>query len=277
VSSPKGTTAMTWSLEGSRQTPAPTETESGGTSWTFTWPITGVSDGTYKVTAQAVNATGVVGPPDTIAVTLIRGTPSAPTGVQGGFNTVNVGGKPQRVAELQWHANSERNVIGYRVYDPSHNLVCPSSLTELSLAVTCTDFSVKEAKPQPSATYTIVALYRPVAANGETLSSEQISEGPATSFTVVGGEPPPAGPSAPEKLNLAKNADGSVTLDWSAPKSGEVSFYRIYRGSTNYPSRYDVTGATSYTDTDATEEHSYWVTAVNSKLTESAILGPVKG
>jgi prepilin-type N-terminal cleavage/methylation domain-containing protein len=279
VSSPKGTTAMTWSLEGSRQTPAPTEAESGGTSWTFTWPITGVSDGTYKVTAQATNATGVVGPPDTIAVTLIRGVPAAPTRIQGGFNTVNVGGKPQRVTELQWHANTERNVIGYRVYDPSKNLVCPSSTTELSLAVTCTDFTVKTAEPQPSAAYTIVALYRSVAANGETLSSEQISEGPPESFTAVGGQPPPAGPNPPEKLNLVKNPDGSVTLSWSPPKlgAGEVSFYRIYRGSTNYASRYDVTGATTYTDTDATEEHSYWVTAVNSKLTESAPLGFVKG
>ncbi|HEY4428822.1 MAG TPA: prepilin-type N-terminal cleavage/methylation domain-containing protein [Solirubrobacteraceae bacterium] len=279
VSSPKGTTGMIWSLEGSHQTPAPTETESGGTGWTFTWPITGISDGTYKVTAQAVNATGVVGPPDTIAVTLIRGTPGGPSGIQGGFNTVNVGGKPQRIAELQWHANSERNVIGYRVYDASHHLICPASLSELSLAVTCADFTVKSAEPQPSATYTVVALYRPVAANGETLSSELISEGSATSFTVVGGEPPPAGPNAPENLKLVKNADGSVTLSWAAPKSGagEVSFYRIYRGSSNYASRYDVTGATTYTDKDATEEHSYWVTAVNTKLTESAILGPVTG
>jgi prepilin-type N-terminal cleavage/methylation domain-containing protein len=277
VSAPKGTTAIVWSLEGNRQSPAPTETESNGTGWTFTWPITGLSDGTYKVTAQAVNATGVVGPPDTIAVTLIRGAPAAPSGIQGGFNTVNVVNKPERVVELQWHANAERNVIGYRVYNPSGTLVCPKTLTELSLAVTCTDFN-PPGSTQPNLTYKIAALYHQAEAPKNEKLSENVSEGPAASFTVVGGEPPPAGPNPAEKLNLVKNADGSVTLSWSAPKSGgEVSFYRIYRGSTNYASRYDVTGATTYTDTDATEEHSYWVTAVNSKLTESAILGPVKG
>jgi prepilin-type N-terminal cleavage/methylation domain-containing protein len=281
VSSPKGTTAMVWSLEGNRQTPEPTQTEKEGLTWTFSWPITGVSDGTYKITAQSINATGVIGPPITIAVTLIRGTPAAPKAIVGGFNTVNVSGTAKRVVELQWQANVERNVIGYRVFrPPSRELACPESLATLSLSVKCIDLN----PPSPTAsnlTYEVVALYRKAGSKpGEPLS-ETVSEGPAASFTVTGGEPPPAGPNAPETLKLDKNADGSVTLSWAAPKSGpEVAFYRIYRGSTDYTSRYDVTGSgttTTYNDTDATEEHSYWVTAVSKNLTESPFLGPVKG
>jgi hypothetical protein len=59
-----------------------------------------------------------------------------------------------------------------------------------------------------------------------------------------------------------------------------VAFYRIYRGSTDYTSRYDVTPSgetTTYTDTNATVTHTYWVTAASSSLTESPFLGPVSG
>jgi Tfp pilus assembly protein PilV len=277
VSAPSGTSSVVWSLEGSRQSPAPTLEK--GTTWTFSWSIGGLSDGTYKVSAQAVNAVGVIGPPISIAVTLIRGAPAAPKVIAGGFNTVNVSGTPKKVVELKWNANAERNVIGYRVYSPGKTLVCPESAATLSLALTCIDFN----PPAPSAanlTYTVVALYRK--AEGEVLSNE-ISESPAASFTVKGGEPPPAAPNVPEgPLTLVHNADGSVTLSWSPPKAGgtAVSFYRIYRGTTNYTSRYDVTpnGSTvTYNDTDAIVAHSYWVTAASSNLTESAFLGPVTG
>jgi hypothetical protein len=67
-------------------------------------------------------------------------------------------------------------------------------------------------------------------------------------------------------------------LKWEAPKSGTApSFYRIYRGSTDYTSRYGETTSTEYKDTDATSTHAYWVTAVSSNLTESTFLGPVTG
>jgi fibronectin type 3 domain-containing protein len=103
-----------------------------------------------------------------------------------------------------------------------------------------------------------------------------VRQGPAGTFAVDGG-PPPA-PQAPTKLEATKNADGSVTLSWTAPSGGPtVSFYRVYRGSTDYTSRYDVVAvpATTYTDTDAVTAHSYWVTAVSTNLGESAPLGPV--
>jgi type II secretory pathway pseudopilin PulG len=273
---PSSTTGTVWSLDGVRRTPEPTPEK--GATWTFSWNVAGLSDGVYKVTVQAVNASGVVGPPLTIPVTLIRGAPAAPKVTAGGLNTVNVAGSPKKVVELQWQANSERNVIGYRVYNASNERVCPEKESTLSLALSCIDF--KPPSPTPAnLTYTVVALYRKAESE---LLSEKISEGTAAPFTIAGGEPPPAGPNVPESpLTLVHNADGSVTLTWSAPKSGPaVSFYRIYRGGTNYNERYDVTAsgaATTYTDTDAVGEHSYWVAAVSSALTESPFLGPVTG
>jgi type II secretory pathway pseudopilin PulG len=272
VSAPTGTTAVVWSLEGSRQSPAPTLEK--GTTWTFSWPIGGLSDCTYQVAAQAVNETGVIGPPISIPVTLIRGTPTAPKAIQGGFNTINVAGTPKKVAELKWQANAECNVIGYRVYNPSKELPCENS----AKTVTCIDFK-PPATTAPNLTYEVMALYRK--AEGEALSKE-VSQGPPGTLTLAGGEPPPPGPNVPEgPLTLVRNSNGSVTLNWSAPKSGgpAVSFYRIYRESTNYTSRYDVApeGTTTYTDTNAATTHSYWVTAVRSSLTESPFLGPVSG
>lgn len=279
VTAPAATAAMSWSLEGVRQTPAPTLKSGSTTTWIFSWkiPVSEVSDGTYQVSAQAITATGVNGPPVSISVTLIRSTPAKPKGINGGFNKVNVAGVPTQVAELQWLANSERNVIGYRVINPSGQRVCPASESTLSLALSCIDL----APPEPSApnrTYSVVALYRK--AEGKKLSAT-VSQGPTETFPLAGGPPPaPNVPTGP--LTATKNADGSVTLNWSVPKSGgpAVSFYRIYRGSTDYTSRYDVTSSgatTTYTDTSAATTHNYWVTAVSSTLTESPFLGPVTG
>jgi Tfp pilus assembly protein PilV len=274
VTAPASAVAMRWSLEGSAQTPAPAK-KSGTTTWTFSWsmPYPSVADGTYTVSAQAIDATGVLGPPVSIPVTLIRGTPAAVTGLKGGFNTINVAAVPTKVVELQWQANTERNVIGYRVYNPSAALVCPEALTTLSVALTCIDGVGTTTPPSPAApnlTYSVVALYRD--------SSGVVQQGPAGNFAVAGGPPP--SPNPPTALTLVKNADGSVTLTWSAPSSGPaVSYYRIYRGSTNYTSRYALTSAatTTYTDPDAPTTNSYWVTAVNANLAESAFLGPKTG
>lgn len=277
VSFPEGTSAIDWSLEGAKQeelTPA-----SKATSLTFSWPINEpplhpyVSDGTYQVAAQAVNSTGVIGPPISIPVRLIRGVPAAPKEIVGGFNTVYRSGVATEVVELQWKANAERNVIGYRVLGPKKELICPESLEALSTTTSCIDFNLLAEKPSERA-YTVVALYRD--------ASENVQESPAGTITVKRSAS--TAPNAPTKLVLTENASGSVTLKWEAPKSGAgPSFYRIYRGSTNYTSRYGTTFSIecstecTYTDTDATTTHEYWVTAVSSNLTESTFLGPVTG
>jgi type II secretory pathway pseudopilin PulG len=289
VSFPEGTTAVDWSLEGAKQeelTPA-----SKATSLTFSWTINEppahpyVSDGTYQVAAQAVDATGVIGPPISIPVRLIRGVPAAPSGIVGGFNTVYKSGVATEVAEFQWKANAERNVIGYRVFGPKKELICPEpkSLETLSTTTSCIDFNLPAEKPSERG-YTVVALYRD--------SGEAVQESPAGSITIKRATS--TAPNAPTALVATKNTtNGSVTLKWTPPKGSTtpVSFYRIYRVSQEYTSRYGTMSASecsteecSFTDTDAVIEHKYWVTAAGSTLTESTFqlkpelgfLGPVE-
>ena len=271
VSFPEGTSAIDWSLEGAKQeelTPA-----SKATSLMFSWTINEpvqkiyVSDGTYQVSAQAVDSTGVIGPPISIPVRLIRGVPAAPSEIVGGFNTVYRSGVATEVAEFQWKANTERNVIGYQVFGPKKELICPESLEALNTTTSCIDFSLLAEKPSERA-YTVVALYRD--------ANEEVQQSSPGTITVKRATS--TAPNAPTNLVLTENADGSVTLKWKAPASGATpSFYRVYRGSKEYTSRYGETTSTEFKDTDATTTHEYWVTAAGSSLTESTFLGPVSG
>ncbi|MEJ7715466.1 MAG: hypothetical protein WKF40_07075 [Thermoleophilaceae bacterium] len=63
-------------------------------------------------------------------MTLIRAAPAAPAGLVGGPNTIYVSGAAKAVTELEWKANSERNVIGYRVYNENGALVCPGDCAD---------------------------------------------------------------------------------------------------------------------------------------------------
>src|SRR5439155_16461964 len=58
VTTPASTAAVEWSLEGARQSPAPVKKSGSTTEWVFKWaiPSSPVSDGTYQVGAQAVDA-----------------------------------------------------------------------------------------------------------------------------------------------------------------------------------------------------------------------------
>ena len=278
VTAPESTAAMDWSLEGVRQSPQPARKAGSNTEWVFSWkiPYPAVSDGAYLVTAQAISSTGVEGPPVSMTVTLLRGTPAAPQGLVGGFNTVNASGAMTRVIELQWKANSERNVIGYRVYGPS-GLACPRnpagepSLTTLSLALSCIDLH-PPAYNASNIAYEVVALYHPASTTGEEeIDEKKVEQGSPAVLKVPSGEP--TAPSAPASVTATKNEDGSVTLTW--PKVEGADFYRIYRGSTAYISRYGTASETTFTDTDAAPAHTYWVTAVSPNLTESPVAGPV--
>jgi Tfp pilus assembly protein PilV len=269
VSAPSSTAAMKWSLEGVAQTPAPTF--KSGTTWSFSWsiPLATVSDGTYEISAQAIDATGVVGPPVTLPVTLLRTTPAAVKGIVGGYNTVNVSSTPTKAVELEWSANTERNVIGYRIYNQNNALVCPGALTTLSVSLSCVDLS--PLSTTAALKYTAYAVYRKF--------DGTLGQGAAATFTTATG--PPIAPNAVAELKAKKEIDGSVHLEWPAVTKGQtVTFYRVYRGSTDYTSRYaavQATGASpvTYTDSNATEEHKYWVTAVTANLTESEFTGPV--
>jgi hypothetical protein len=176
-----------------------TPVRSGTAEWS--WTISGVSDGTYQVGAQAEQSNGVVGPSVSIPVTLNRSVPTNPGGVMGGFNNVYVSTEATQtpVAELQWQANSERNVIGYRVFNPSGKEVCPGSPSTLSLELSCVDLN----PPAPSAsnlTYRVVPLYRD--------AGGAVAEGLATNFT-LNGTPLSTYTLAPSTLNTGTNCSGA--------------------------------------------------------------------
>lgn len=278
ILSPAGTKAMEWALDGVRQTNEPVLVK--GTEWQFSWliPTAEISDGTYQVSAQAVDTTGVYGPPVSITVTLIRSVPVAPKVTYAGFNEVYVAGVKKKVVELQWQPNTERNVIGYRVYDPEKELVCPKEEATLSLESSCIDFLSSPKSPKitdANLTYSVVALYRP--AEGESLSKTVISQGPAGTRAL--SKTPQAPNAMPEVPGLeAKKEEGAVKLTWSKPSGGAaVAFYRVYRGSKNYTGRYAIVSSatTEFTDTHAETPHEYWVTAVSESMTESPFLGSV--
>jgi hypothetical protein len=93
------------------------------------------------------------------------------------------------------------------------------------------------------------------------------------------GNLPPGTPLAPTGLQGVANADGSKTLTWTAPTSGNpIAFYRIYRDGVEYTNRYDTTGdpTPSYSDPSGDGiQHSYYITAVSTNLAESSYVGPV--
>jgi Tfp pilus assembly protein PilV len=285
VCAPTSAMSVLWSVEGVLQGEATKqeagckeeegkELESGGeverNTWTFNWKIEGLSDGTYQITAQATTTKGVLGAPVTIPVSLLRTKPAAPKGVKGGFNEVYEAGAPKKVVELEWAANSERDVIGYQVYGPEGEPVCPSNVEEVVFSLYCKELR----EPESGLTYKIVALYRNIEGN--------VADGEAAEFSLE--YPAPVAPGPPASLKL-EDVEGAVRLTWQPPE-GEVAFYRIYRGATgegcpmDYTSRYEISSAIaapSFTDTNTTTTHSYCVTAVGPTMTESSPAGPVSG
>ncbi|HEX8102967.1 MAG TPA: prepilin-type N-terminal cleavage/methylation domain-containing protein [Solirubrobacteraceae bacterium] len=159
VTVPDKTAAVQWNVEGRRK--APDATKIDATTYQFTWPITGLSDGTYSISAQAVNAKGEVGPAREIPVRLARNTPPPPASLAGGYNTVFDAGVSRNAAEFEWPASPERNIEGYRLYRGDGTLACPADSTIISAATSCVDFAPPADTATAAArTYKVVALYR---------------------------------------------------------------------------------------------------------------------
>ena len=264
--------AINWLLDGSVRQPPPVEQGTTGLNWAFTWDIgdkeTGTLDGPYILSAEAFNQYGVSGPGRQETVILNRRKPFEPRNVTGGrtlFGTV----------EIEWQANSERDIIGYEVRRIDTNgipvVVCP--LLSQGLNTICTDASPPAADPL---TYVVYAYDRD--------SAGQPREGDVSDpRTVVAGN---QAPFPPTDLVAVRNADDSVTLTWSRPSPEDpdagdgVEFYRIYRGGKTVDDRYerwfDGRPTVIWQDTATSGvEHTYWVTAVDKQHMESAFLGPV--
>ncbi len=289
VTAPTGTTAIVWTLNGGKQSTWNGSAPASGTTWTSApWTLSGLSDGTYTVGAQAEDASGVVGPPVTMTVRLIRNVPSAPSVTGYGFNpNVMVAGQPTFGADLQWAANPEMNVVGYRIYKSGVGKICETSTIAFSAncganaycstPTACVDLAASSSNP----TYTVTALYYN--------ATNTLQEGNPTSVTLASGTPVPPPPVPQVSMSVVTEPDDTAILTWSPPSGGTpVSFYRIYRGGDNYSNRYDTVPASScsatctYHDTNRTTPNSYWVTAVGgttpgSNMAESAATGPVVG
>jgi Tfp pilus assembly protein PilV len=295
VNAPAGTTAITWSLNGGKQASWAGSAPTGGGPWiSAPWSLSGLSDGTYTVGAQAEDANGVDGPAVTIKVRLIRNVPSAPRITGDGFNSnFMVGATATTVAEVQWSSNPELNVVGYRVYGPESSTqpICTTSITSFSSncgpnawcssPTACVDLNGGSYVSSSSPSYTVKALYYD--------ANNTLQEGNPTTVTLATGPPTPPPPIALVNLAVVTQPDNTAVITWTPPTGGTpVSFYRIYRDGDSYTNRYDILPASScsatctYHDTNRTSTHSYYITAVGgttpgADMAESAATGPVTG
>lgn len=242
-----------------------------GTAWTFTWPLGSVSggttpgatevvDGSYLVGLKAFDANGQFGQSRSVTVLLNRRAPYPPVDLRVGRN----GG----AVDLEWQPNPERDIATYRGYRSSGGswtLVCET------VATACQDTGAP-ATGTPS--YTVVAVDRDAAG--------ALREGAlATTATVPLLNTRPNPPTA----LVATSSAGTTILTWSAPAVADVDpgdsidHYIVYRDGQQYADRYERTAdatPTTWTDTHVDgQAHTYSVTAVDTHLAESTMLGPV--
>lgn len=271
--------SVEWYVNGAAQGAA----SGGGTAWSFSWPIASFLDGTYLVQARAFDADGRSGVARVLTVVLNRSAPAAPAGVGAGRN-----GNGSHV-DVEWHANGEGDVLGYRVYRTSGSTterVCPPTGAGadafLERTLSCVDESAPAGGPLE---YKVVAL---------DTGSNGVREGAGTTVTVVEGNTPPPAPTSLTACaggspgcngpDGAPAPTGTTVLSWAAssdPDAGDsIQFYRVYRDGTGYgarTARLYPTGATLVWIDSSTggTTHDYRVTAVDTNFGESAQAGPV--
>jgi prepilin-type N-terminal cleavage/methylation domain-containing protein len=252
--------ALTWTLDGVSQGLI---TTGANKTWTFTWNLGtqdtagSVGDGAYLVGASAFDTYNVSGQGRTLTVIVNRLAPRTPTGFAGGRNG--------SVVELEWLPNSERDVIGYKVYrvdGTTETLVC-----DPGLKTSCVD----ENPPNTDG-----VVYRVKALDSDL--SGQPREGSAASLTVVQNNQVPPTPDLP---SYVLNADGTITIRWHRagddPDGDAIAFYRVYRDGQTVGDRYtrvDPAGdSLEFVDVTAGgANHTYYVTAVDEHFGESAFL-----
>jgi fibronectin type 3 domain-containing protein len=167
--------------------------------------------------------------------------------------------------------NPEHDIVGYQVYRRLTSGGTATLVCSLTQQTSCQDQSPPN---QPTLYYYVVALDRD-ATGAQRLGAL------GDDVTVTQTDHPPF---APTNL-LASTSNGTTILRWTAaspadPDAGDsIAFYRIYRDGSAYANRYDRTGTgadVTYTDTHPDGvSHTYYVTAVDTQLAESPLLGPV--
>jgi len=259
---------VAWYVDGTQRGTA----TGAGLAWAFNWSLGSVSagstptsgevlDGSYLIGAKAYDIYGQFGSTRALTITVNRRVPYPVQGLQGGRNGSNV--------ELEWSPSKERDIVGYRIYRRP-TLGGAVEACALTSATTCRDTS---APSGPSVTYYAVALDRD--------GSGALREGDASADIAVASLN--TAPSPPPTL-AASSSGGNTILVWTAspgdPDPGDsVAFYRIYRDGSTYADRYDRTPTGSnlnFIDTQTGgQTHTYRVTAVDTQLAESTMVGPV--
>jgi prepilin-type N-terminal cleavage/methylation domain-containing protein len=260
-----------WYVDGTAQNPP----ASGSlTSWTITWPLGSVDpsltkpspgevlDGTYLVSAKAFDAYGQSGSAKASTVVINRRWPYPPSNLQAGANDGD--------AYLEWTANAERDVEGYRVFRVNPSGSDKDVCGFLTSQTRCMDHGIPAGDQQ----YYVLAYDRDS-------SGVQRPGDKSPRVTVPGSD---AAPFPPVSLRAARSSATSTVLSWTAaspadPDAGDsIRYYRIYRDGTDWVTNYygrTATGANlSFTDTATNgETHVYWVVAVDQSNKESRPLG----
>jgi hypothetical protein len=245
-----------------------------GTSFTFTWDLKPlgaldqVLDGTYQLVAQAFNDRDIPGEAKVAVIRLNRFEPFPPPALVGGHNT-RIGD----VVDLEWAANRERDVIGYRVYYAGNDDVVRSSDDVQVCPPVATEWLAPELKTCQDATHPgKEGIWYVVALDRDTANA--VREGEPRTLLV---DDPDAQPEVPAGPLTATETELGTTLEWDAPASGSTpQFYRVYRDGTGFDARFAVVtgGDTSFSDPDD-GSHEYWVSAVDDEFNESDLLGEV--
>lgn len=258
-----------WYVDGTHKGAA----SGSGTTWTFSWPLGIVSagpapnpnevlDGSYLLGAKAFDAYGQFGSTRSLTITLNRRSPYPVTGFFGGRNG--------SVVEFEWSSSKERDIRGYRIYRlPA--VGAPIEVCTLTVQTTCQD-------KNPPAMATLEYVARAVDKDTTGALREGASSVPIIVTQLNHPPNPPTG-------LVASSSGGNTILLWKAPTiadpdlGDQIAFYRIYRDGATYADRYDRTAnGTQVTFTDTRtggQQHQYRVTAVDTQLAESTILGPV--
>jgi hypothetical protein len=257
-----------WLLDGAIQTPAPGPYDGTGKAFAITWNYSALVDGTYVIGAEAYDKYGVAGPGRSLSVTLNRYLPAKVKNLAGGKNN--------GVVELEWSANTERDIIGYTVEREDiagsgiWAQVCPLIAGAVITETSCTDDVPAPGSPR----YRVRAWDS--APDGSARPSDQYSD--ILTVPAVNAEP-----NQVTELTGVNNGDGTVTLTWKRPDPTDpdgdaIDFYRIYRDGTavgdRYSRWYDSGQNVTWTDTTAGGVgHTYYVTAVDTNYAESDPVG----
>jgi type II secretory pathway pseudopilin PulG len=272
---------VSWSLDGTKQSTAPVQSDGTAQLWTVDWQIAALDDGPYVITAEAFDANGVSGPSRTETITLNRYLPRKPGHVAGGRNGLGS-------VDIEWAANTERDIIGYEVErtdaasTETGQVVC--GFVAQKLDTTCIDPS----PPDADAIYYHVRAYDKAPGTG----APRPGEWSDPLKVIRTNQPPFAPPRVDASTTFPGTSSAVVTLTFQRPAPQDpdpgdsIAFFRIYRvdpgAQPGVRDRYDrwYREGDSLTWEDihtGGSKHDYYVSAVDTNYAESVMVGPVSG